>query len=198
MKNKSSLLKEKKDLWKKNKFFKEIIEISIRIYVSVFMFLYGFAKIIGYQFYTLRTIPNEVNLTPIGQISNFELAWVFMGRSYGFLITLGLIEITGALLLLINKTKIIGVIALIPVLIGVIIFDFFFLNEYAALFNAILYLMLIIMILFINIDCPRIFKYLFFSRKSSMNAEKNVLIKSILVIIITLLIYLLNLLFISI
>lgn len=44
---------------------------------------------------------------PIGLVPDFELAWTFMGRSFGYILFIGLAEIIGAFLLLFNKTKLI-------------------------------------------------------------------------------------------
>jgi len=130
--------------------FKEIIEITCRLYVFFFLTAYGIGKVIGAQFYMPTNIPDEIAIMPIGQVPDFELAWVFMGRSYGYMLFIGLAEIIGACLLLFNKTKIIGTLILIPVMVNVIVFDIFFLDEYGALASATLYLLMLFTILFIN------------------------------------------------
>ncbi len=87
--------------------FKEILEIVCRLYVFFFLTAYGLGKVIGAQFYTLDSIPDEVALIPLGQASDFDLAWAFMGRSYGYMLVIGIAEIIGAFLLLFNKTKLV-------------------------------------------------------------------------------------------
>jgi hypothetical protein len=130
--------------------FKELLEIACRFYVFFFLSAYGIGKIIGAQFYRPTGIPEEIAIMPIGQVPDFELAWVFMGRSYGYMVFIGLAELIGACLLPFNKTKIIGTLILIPVMVNVIVFDIFFLDEYGALFSATLYLLMLLTILFIN------------------------------------------------
>ena len=130
--------------------FKEILELVCRLYVFFFLFVYGIGKVIGAQFYTPDVIPPDIETMPIGLVPDFELAWVFMGRSYGYMLFIGLAEITGALLLLFNKTKLIGTLILIPIMINVIVFDIFFLDEYGALAGATLYLLMLLAILVIN------------------------------------------------
>ena len=130
--------------------FKEILEITCRLYVFFFLTAYGIGKVIGAQFYTAATIPDEIALMPIGQAPDFELAWAFMGRSYGYMLIIGLAEIIGAFLLLFNKTKLIGTLILIPIMVNVIVFDIFFLDEYGALAGATLYLLMLLTILVIN------------------------------------------------
>ena len=130
--------------------FKEILEITCRLYVFFFLTVYGIGKIIGGQFYTSTRIPDEIAIMPIGQVPDFELAWVFMGRSFGYILFIGLAEIIGACLLLFNKTKLIGTLILIPVMVNVIVFDIFFLDAYGALFSATLYFVMLLTILVIN------------------------------------------------
>ena len=76
--------------------FKEIMEITCRLYVFFFLTIYGIGKIIGGQFYTEARIPDEIALMPIGLLPDFELAWTFMGRSFGYILFIGLAEIIGA------------------------------------------------------------------------------------------------------
>ncbi len=130
--------------------FKEIIEIVCRLYVFFFLAIYGLGKVIGNQFYTPNAIPFEIAKIPIGQTSNFDLAWVFMGRSYAYMLFIGIGQIIGALLLLFNKTKLIGTFILIPIMVNIVVFDIFFLDVYGALASAIIYLMMLFLILWIN------------------------------------------------
>ena len=130
--------------------YNEIIEVACRLYVFFFITAYGLGKVIGAQFYTPDLIPSEIETMPIGQIPNFDLAWVFMGRSYGYMLFIGIGEIVGALMLLFNKTKLIGAFVLIPIMVNVIVFDIFFLDEYGALASAIIYLIMLLIILWVN------------------------------------------------
>jgi len=130
--------------------FKEILEITCRLYVFFFLTVYGIGKIIGAQFYTAARIPEEIAQMPIGLVPDFDLAWVFMGRSYGYMLFIGLAEVIGAFLLLFNKTKLIGTFILIPIMVNVIVFDIFFLDEYGALAGATLYLLMLLTIIVIN------------------------------------------------
>ncbi len=130
--------------------FKEILEITCRFYVFFFLNFYGIAKIFGGQFYTSSTIPDEIAIIPIGQVPDFELAWTFMGRSFGYILFIGLAEIIGACLLLFEKTKLIGTLILIPIMVNVIVFDVFFLDKYGALGSATIYFLMLLTILLIN------------------------------------------------
>jgi hypothetical protein len=130
--------------------FKEILEITCRLYVFFFLNIYGIGKIFGGQFYTSTRMPDEIAIMPIGLVPDFELAWTFMGRSFGYILFIGLAEIIGACLLLFNKTKLIGTLILIPIMVNVIVFDIFFLDVYGALGSAVLYFLMLLTILVIN------------------------------------------------
>ena len=129
---------------------KAILEIACRFYVFFFLMAYGLGKIFGGQFYTPSNIPAQIAAMPIGQAPDFELAWIFMGRSFGYTLFIGIAEIIGACLLLSNKTKLIGTLILIPIMVNVIVFDIFFLDTYGALASATLYLLMLFTILVFN------------------------------------------------
>ena len=130
--------------------YKETLEMACRLYVFFFLAFYGLGKILGAQFYTPDLIPAAIAAMPIREIPNFDLAWVFMGRSYGYMLFIGIGELIGALMLLFNKTKLIGTLILIPILANVIVFDIFFLDEYGALASAIIYFIMLLVILWLN------------------------------------------------
>ena len=178
--------------------FKEITELICRLYVSFFLFIYGIAKLFGAQFYTAEKIPDEVAQMPIGIAPDFELAWAFMGRSFGYMLFIGLSEMIGAILLLPNKTKLIGTLMLIPIMVNVIVFDIFFLDEYGALASAIIYLIMLLTILGINKDkMISILKELFPTRVPLQISSKEKIIKYLIVFGIILLIFLGNQLIVS-
>ncbi len=132
------------------KYWTQIIELGCRGYVFLFLNVYGWAKLFGGQFYTSDNIPEVVMQTTIAEVSNFDLAWSFMGRSYGYLLFIGLSEIIGAWLLLFNKTKLLGASMLLVILLNVIVFDIFFLDAYGALGSALIYSFLLLVMLWIN------------------------------------------------
>ncbi|TVZ54895.1 hypothetical protein OD91_0132 [Lutibacter sp. Hel_I_33_5] len=171
-------------------YYKEIIEIVCRLYVFFFLTIYGLGKVIGAQFYTAARMPDGLDLIPIGQVSDFDLAWVFMGRSFGYMLFIGLAEIFGAFLLLFNKTKLIGSLVLIPIMVNVIVFDIFFLDEYGALAGATLYLLMLLTILIINKEkISKLLIELVSTNKVSKISFKEKLIKYSIVLVIIILIF---------
>jgi len=169
---------------------KEILELTCRLYVFFFLFVYGIGKVIGAQFYTPDVIPLEIETMPIGLVPDFELAWVFMGRSYGYMLFIGLAEIIGAFLLLFNKTKLIGTLVLIPIMVNVVVFDIFFLDEYGALAGATLYLLMLLAILVINKEkMSTILKELVRNIVPHKTSSKEKILKYLIVLVIIVLIF---------
>jgi hypothetical protein len=129
---------------------KAILEFVFRIYVFTFLNIYAIGKLLGGQFYTPETIPEHVSSTSLGSASNFDLAWTFMGRSYGYILFIGISQMLGSCLLLFNKTKLLGATMLIPIMVNIIVFDVFFLDKYGALASASIYFSMLLFILMFN------------------------------------------------
>jgi len=130
--------------------YQDYLEIAFRWYVFLFITFYGLGKILGGQFYRQGQIPTEIAATPIVDVSSFDLAWVFMGHSFGYILFIGISQLIGAFCLLFSKTRLIGVIILIPILVNIIVFDIIFLDAYAALVNAIVYFLMLLGILYFH------------------------------------------------
>lgn len=95
-------------------------------------------------------LPEEIASTTLGEASGFSLAWTFMGHSYVYILFIGALQLLGAWFLLWNKTKLIGVLILIPIMVNILLFDIIFLDVYPALANAIVVLIMLFFILFLN------------------------------------------------
>jgi hypothetical protein len=133
---------------KKN--LKQIFEIVLRQCVFIILNIYAISKIFGGQFYMKGKLPAEIANTTLGEASSFSLAWTFMGHSYFYILFVGFTQLLGAWLLLWNKTKLLGVLILIPIMVNIIIFDIIFLDVYPALANAIIVFLMLMLILFFN------------------------------------------------
>jgi len=170
--------------------YKETIEIVCRLYVFFFLTAYGLGKVIGAQFYTASRMPDGLAQMPIGLVTDFDLAWVFMGRSYSYMLFIGLAEVFGALLLIFNKTKLVGALMLIPIMVNVIVFDIFFLDEYGALAGATLYLLMLITILAINREkMSTIFLELVSTSVSLKKSAKEKALKYLIVLVIIVVVF---------
>ena len=146
------------NLTKKDKI--EIFENAISWIVVMAMFIYGGGKLI--QFGDVAEIDKTLS-----EMNGMELMWAFYGYSKSFAITLGVFELIGGLLILINRTRIIGCLFTSTILVNVIFQDIYFGVHLGALKAAILYQLLILIILFLNKD------KLIMSIKTLLTSDKN-------------------------
>lgn len=121
----------------------EIFENAISWIVVMAMFVYGGGKLI--QFGDVAEIDK-----PVSEMNGMELMWAFYGYSKSFAITLGVFELIGGLLILINRTRIIGCLFTSTILVNVIFQDIYFGVHLGALKAAIIYQLLILIILLLN------------------------------------------------
>ena len=129
---------------------RRVIELAARWYVFIFLNIYGIGKIAGGQFYRRGHLPPEIAQLTLGSAGSFELAWTFMGYSFAYILFIGLAEIVGAWMLLWERTKLMGVAVLLPVMVNIIVFDVIFLDKYGALASATIYTVLLFVILACN------------------------------------------------
>ena len=168
--------------------FKKIFELVLRQCVFMILNIYALSKIFGGQFYMKGKLPVEVANTTLGEASSFSLAWTFMGHSYFYILFVGITQLIGAWFLLWNKTKLLGVLILIPIMINIIIFDVIFLDVYPALANAIIVFSMLLLILFFNKEkLIEIFQELInFPTTSNVPLKRRFLIIGITIIMIAL------------
>ncbi|WP_026464996.1 hypothetical protein [Adhaeribacter aquaticus] len=100
------------------------LELVGRYILGLIMIAYGLIKIIDIQF---RLAPLVYDI-PLGSLDGVTLTWAFFGYKTWFTILLGLIEFVSGTLLLFTRTKLIGKILTLPILIGIALvnnaFDF--------------------------------------------------------------------------
>lgn len=119
----------------------EILEDAFSWIVVLALYIYGGAKL--FQFNGAAATDKIVS-----DMTGLELMWAFYGYSKSFAIVLGLLEITGATLILIRRTRVIGCLFTSAILINIVLQDYFY--EIPALRTAILYQLILLVILFIN------------------------------------------------
>ena len=129
-----------------------VVELAARWYVFLFLNVYGVGKIAGGQFYRRGRLPEDVATTLLRDASAFDLAWTFMGHSYAYILFIGLAEILGAWLLLWDRTKLLGVAILVPIMLNILVFDAIFLDKYGALASAAIYTLLLVVIVICSRD----------------------------------------------
>ena len=168
--------------------FKNIFEIVLRQCVFIILNIYALSKIFGGQFYMQGKLPLEVAETTLGDASSFSLAWTFMGHSYFYVLFVGITQLIGAWFLLWNKTKLLGVLILMPIMINIIIFDIIFLDVYPALANAVIVFSMLLLILIFNKEhLIEIFQVLInFPTTTNGPIKSRILIIGITIIVIAL------------
>jgi hypothetical protein len=127
---------------------KDIIEIleNAFTYIVVFaMFAYGIGKMVQFN----DAVP--INKT-IAEMTGMQIMWAFYGYSKPFIITLGIMEVSGGILMLIRRTRILGCFFVTTILVNVILQDIFYEVNVGALRAAIIYQFLILFILWFNKD----------------------------------------------
>ena len=97
----------------------DFIILVLRWYLGYYMLKYGFSKLIDGQFVRSEEILN----TPLKDIDKFNLAWYLFSLDKTFNIIVGLSQIITALLIIYNRTVILGVIMLIPILAQIFLVD---------------------------------------------------------------------------
>ncbi len=130
--------------------YKATIELVLRQTVFIILNIYALSKLLGGQFYMKGNLPTQVANTTLGEASGFSLAWTFMGHSYLYILFVGVFQLLGAWFLLWNKTKLLGILMLVPIMINIIVFDLIFLDVYPALANAIIVFLMLCLILLLN------------------------------------------------
>ena len=128
----------------------KLIEWALRINVFLKLTAYGLGKVLGGQFYTKGNIPEAVAQIPLGETNSYDLAWTFFGFSKPYILFIGISQLIGALLIVINRTKLLGGAILVPILLNIIVVDYFFGVAYGAMFSACFYLASILFMFYVS------------------------------------------------
>jgi len=109
------------------------LELSVRIFTAFFVSVYGMAK--PFQFSGGLSVRDVA----ISKLNGMELMWAFFGYSLAYPVVIGLIQVTGAILLVFERTKLIAALLLTPVFLNIIFLDVVFEVHQGALINAIVF-----------------------------------------------------------
>lgn len=120
-----------------------ILELAFRWHVAISLFVYGIAK-------TVQFDAPAGNDTPVNGLTGQQLMWAFYGYSMAYAKFLGIVEITGAALLLFRRTTLLGCLVVSGVLVNVIAQDIAYGVNEGALRAAIIYQVLTLMVVFLN------------------------------------------------
>jgi hypothetical protein len=136
--------------------------VLVRFYLAFTLILYGAIKVIKLQF----PDPSLMRLLqPFGDASPMGLAWTFLGFSKGYNIFMGIIEVSG-IMLLFRRTVVVGAFLSLAATVHVMTMNYFFDVPVKLLSTA-----LVVMCLFIL--APHFLKlYRFFIKYESQQLEK--------------------------
>lgn len=99
------------------------IILVLRWYLAFYMFDYGWSKMTGGQF---SVHDSNILEKPIKEIDKFYIAWHLFSTSNTFNIIVGISQIVGSLLIVINRTALIGALVLLPILVQIFLIDLAF------------------------------------------------------------------------
>lgn len=122
----------------------------MRIYLFITMSVYGWGKVANNQFFIRGHVPEAIARKTLVEATAHDIAWVFFGYSQAYLWFIGLSQALSAILLLFEKTRLLGVAILIPILVNVIVVDICYGVSPGPLMSAIIYLILVGIILYLN------------------------------------------------
>lgn len=120
----------------------------IRYAIALDLSMFGFQKIFHLQFITPLGMLDE----PFSSFSSQWLTWSYFGHSYGFACVIAGSQIVGSLLLVFNRTRLLGAIALMPVLLNIIFIDYFYELDFGVLVHAVILWIGAVYILLLDYD----------------------------------------------
>ncbi len=106
---------------------------AIRYVIAFDLALFGFQKMVQME----RFIPLGVIDEPFSSISGSWLTWSYFGRSYAMMVTVGILQLLGALLLLFHRTRLAGVLVLTPIMLTIVLIEYFYDFEMGDLIHAV-------------------------------------------------------------
>lgn len=143
------------------------------------LFEYGFNKLFKYQFYLPE--PNTL-FTPIGGLSPDILYWSTMGASYSYTVFMGFLEIIPAILLLFKRTRLLGAIIAMGILVNITMINFGF-DISVKIYSCFL---LFLSIVIVSPDLKKLFIFFILNKQvitnewePTINSKKRILFYSI-------------------
>ncbi len=123
-----------------------IVLSGVRFLLAYAISTYGFAKVLKEQF----SVPDYIKDIPIGEQSGFWLTWYYFGYSYPFSIIIAIGQIGGSLLLLFNRTRLLGTFILLPIMLNIVLINVFYDINFGAFLNSLIYTLGLTFLLLLN------------------------------------------------
>lgn len=102
------------------------VNIVLRWFITTFLayiiLTYGAAKIMGMQFGHNYSAYER----PLGSLRPMQFAWAFFGASYAFQAIIGWSQVLASVLLLFRTTRNLGAIILVPIMLNIVLVNFYF------------------------------------------------------------------------
>jgi hypothetical protein len=123
-----------------------LVQSGIRFLLAYAISTYGFAKVFKHQF----SVPEYIKDIPIGEQSGFWLTWCYFGYSYPFSVTIAIGQIVGSLLLLFNRTKLLGTFIVLPIMLNIVFINIFYDINFGAFINSLIYTLGLTFLILLN------------------------------------------------
>lgn len=104
----------------------DLLILILRWYLAFYMISYGWGKINGEQFGSFN---QEILNSPLKEVDKFNLAWHLFSLDKTFNIIVGITQIIGGVLIIINRTTLIGALILLPLLAQIFLIDLAFTTD---------------------------------------------------------------------
>ncbi len=137
-----------------------ILQGLIRYFIALDLCMFGFQKIFHLQF----AIPLGVLDNPFSSLSGEEMVWAFFGHFYAFTVIIAMTQITGSLMLLFRKTRLLAVIVLLPILLNILLLDWFY--DLGLIVNIYITILTVAAVYLLLIEYDRLVKFFFTDRSA--------------------------------
>ncbi|MEO6977114.1 MAG: hypothetical protein ABI113_02015 [Mucilaginibacter sp.] len=107
----------------------------VRYWLAASICTYGFAKILRTQFEQSFSTSDSL----VKSLSGFDLTWNYFGHSYAMAVVIAIFQIGGSILLLFRRTTFLGAMILFPVMLNILLINWFYNIAAYAFLNSILY-----------------------------------------------------------
>ncbi|MDP9075786.1 MAG: hypothetical protein M3O71_00030 [Bacteroidota bacterium] len=147
----------------------------IRYFIALDLCTFALQKFFHLQF----ALPLGVLDNPFSSLSGEEMIWAFFGHFYAFTVIIGGMQIIGSLMLLFRKTRLLGVIVLLPILLNILLLDWFY--DLGIVVNLYITILCLAMVYLLLIEYDRLVEFFFIARSNLPQFEfKNAIGKNLL------------------
>jgi hypothetical protein len=143
---------------------------AIRYGIAFDLTMFGLQK----MFHLQLNVPLAMLDEPLSSFSNQWLTWSYFGRSYGFAVVIGSFQIIGSALLVFNRTRLFGSVFLMPMLLNIIVMDYFYELDLGVQIHAWILFAGLVYLIFLDYDRLLTFFFKNDSDYTSVRLKSNV------------------------